>query len=101
MSVTHCPLCPLGDDDQYRWQLISSAPRDGQWFLIANFNASPPEYEVGCYDPQKWWEFVDAGNGLFRREHVVVNEWRGFDNFGRATHWARIPHPLFKKDEAE
>lgn len=73
------------------WHDIASAPRDGTWFLIGGHNFGPEEYEVGKYDPQIFTRYEDAGNGLFRKVDVVINEWRGFNNFERATHWHALP----------
>lgn len=76
------------------WQDISTAPRDGTWFLICREDEGPESYEVGCFDPQTWSAYEPAENGLYRKVERVVNEWRGFNNFHRATHWtALLGHP--------
>ncbi|MBL8844749.1 MAG: hypothetical protein JNN24_03165 [Hyphomicrobium zavarzinii] len=76
------------------WQDISTAPRDGRWFLICREDEGPESYEVGCFDPQTWSAYEPAENGLYRKVERVVNEWRGFNNFHRATHWtALLGHP--------
>lgn len=76
------------------WQDISTAPRNGRWFLICREDEGPESYEVGRFDPQTWSVYEPAENGLYRKVERVVNEWRGFNNFHRATHWtALLGHP--------
>ena len=75
------------------WQPIETAPRDGTWFLIYNVNDGPESFEVGCYDELIHYRYDDVGDGMYRRQPVVAYEWRGFDNFNRATHWMPIPAP--------
>lgn len=72
------------------WEPIDSAPRDGSWFATANFASDTPEFEVGCYLPQKWSSYEPAGDGLFRRVDTIVFEWT-HSNFHRATHWMPLP----------
>jgi len=73
------------------WRTIDSAPKDGTWFLICRDDEGPESYEVGCFDPQIWKSYEPAENGLYRQVEKVVNEWRGFNNFHRATHWMPLP----------
>lgn len=75
------------------WQPIETAPRDGSTFVTMNSKASQPEFEVGRYDPLPWDTFVPVGDGLYRIEKTIATEWRGFDNFHRATHWTPLPAP--------
>lgn len=69
---------------------IETAPRDGSWFAICRAG-EPDFYEVGRYDPIEWPDFVEADGGLYQRVAKVLTEWRGFNNFHRATHWVRLP----------
>ncbi len=76
------------------WQPISTAPRDGTWFLISRKGDGPETYEVGCYDPSIWESFEQIGqSGLYRRSERIGYEWRGFKNFRRASHWMPLPEP--------
>ncbi len=75
------------------WQDISTAPKDGTWFLICKMDEGCKSYEVGAYEPLMMPYFVDIGDGLFRRELTQVHDWRGFNNFHRATHWMPLPPP--------
>lgn len=78
------------------WHPISTAPRDGTWFVTARFPLIPdqrPEYEIGAYDPLMFDRFVEAGNGLYRKEQESGYDWVGFNNFLRATHWMGLPPP--------
>jgi hypothetical protein len=72
------------------WQPIDSAPRDGSSFVTANFDTETPEYEIASFDPVYWTNYVEAGEGLYRREQFPVMEFR-CDNFHRATHWMPLP----------
>ena len=72
------------------WQPIETAPRDGAWFVIVHFDG---EYEVGRYNPLMHDRYVEAEDGLFRREPYIAYEWQGFNNFHRATHWLPLPAP--------
>jgi hypothetical protein len=40
-----------------------------------------------------WDQFVEAENGLYRKVSEPIHEWRGFNNFHRATHWMPLPEP--------
>ena len=75
------------------WQPIETAPKDGKWFVTARFKGDDPEYEVGCYDPTKFHQYDERPDGLFERREIEIYEWRGFNNFSRATHWAPLPPP--------
>lgn len=74
------------------WQPIETAPKDGSVFIMARFadDGHSPEYEVAQYDPHRWDEYVEAGDGLYRKEERVISEWRN-DNPGRMTHWMPLP----------
>lgn len=71
-----------------RWLPIESAPKDGTWFVIC---IDERYYEVGCYDPSHFDRYVEVGDGLYRKQPEQIYEWRGFSNFGRATHWMPLP----------
>ena len=71
------------------WQPIETAPRDGTWFVICR--AGTPGYEVGCFDPLMFPQYVEAENGLYRKVVQKVYDWTGFNNFHRATHWMPLP----------
>jgi hypothetical protein len=75
------------------WQPISTAPRDGTWFIAACFGYGDADYEVGCYDPLQFPKYEEVGSGLYRREMVEAYQWRGFNNMHRMTHWLPIPAP--------
>lgn len=72
------------------WQDISTAPKDGTWFVICRAG-EPDFYEVGKYDPMEMTKFNERPDGLFEATKEVVFEWRGFDNMHRATHWMPLP----------
>ena len=72
------------------WQPIETAPRDGSWFVICRAGEDD-FYEAGCYDVLTFPKYVEAGDGLYRKVMEPIYEWRGFDNFHRATHWTRLP----------
>lgn len=77
------------------WFPIETAPKDGAWFVTARFHGGEqPEYEVGRYEPllAKRYEAVE-GTSLFRQVEHQLYEWRGFNNFERATHWMPLPPP--------
>ena len=78
------------------WQDIATAPKDGTWFIAANFGGGTIDpsfdYEIGCYEPFISPRFVDAGNGLYRKVEEIVMEWR-FNNFHIMTHWMPLPPP--------
>ena len=75
------------------WQPIETAPRDGSWFVI--YRAGEEDsYEVGQYDPSIHERYVEASiKGLYRKEQYTSYEWRGFNNFHRATHWMPLRPP--------
>ena len=75
------------------WQPIETAPRDGSWFVTANFNVDYPEFETGCYSPFSFREYVEREDGLFQAVDKTVMEWANFNNFNRATHWMPLPAP--------
>ena len=68
------------------WKPIETAPRDGSWFIVCRAGEND-SYEVGCYSPLMGDKFVEAGEGLYRKEKQSIYDWNGFDNFHRATHW--------------
>lgn len=72
------------------WQDIATAPKDGTWFVTANFNATDPEYEIARYLQQVWHDFEAVGDGLFRKRETIVSEWHA-SNWLRATHWMPLP----------
>ena len=75
------------------WQPINTAPTDGTWFLICNARDGFNSYEVGRYEPMLWPKYVEAGDGLYRKEMQHIHEWRGLNNMHRATHWMPLPEP--------
>ena len=79
------------------WQPISTAPRDGTWFVIWTHGAP----EVGKYNPSYWPDYVpEPGmDGLYRKQQREIYEWQGFNNFSAATHWAPITPPEDASDE--
>lgn len=81
------------------WQPIETAPRDGSWFVTCNADGSADEIEVGAYAPLMHGRFVENGDGLWRKEIVSICDWRGFNNFNRATHW--MPLPALPSNNAE
>jgi hypothetical protein len=91
VKYRHLARAALAVADQ--WQTIESAPRDGTWFLIVNERDGWESMEVGCYEPLTVERFVEAGDGLYRREMGSAYDWRGFNNFHRATHWRPLPAP--------
>ena len=75
------------------WQPIETAPKDGTWFVTCNTN-DPDEIEAGCYSATEWQSFKKVeGTDFYQRVSQVVSEWRGFNNFHRATHWMPLPPP--------
>ena len=75
------------------WQLIETAPRDGTWFLICRAGEGFDSYEVGCFDPYMHSKYEPVGGGLYRQVREPIYDWRGFNNFSRATHWMQLPKP--------
>jgi hypothetical protein len=73
------------------WQPIETAPRDGTWFVICTAGEQD-SCEAGCYDPLLSDHFVEADNGLYKKERVSLYDWTGFNNFHRATHWIPLPY---------
>ncbi len=71
------------------WQKIETAPKDGTWFVTCRAG-EPDSYEVGRYEPWLWDRFVPVGDGLYRVEKEKLYDWRGFNNFPRATHWMTL-----------
>lgn len=74
------------------WRPIETAPKDGSVFVIV-MAGEPESYEVGWYEPYYGYEYVALYGGLYRKEQRLLGEWRGFDNFHRATHWLPLPEP--------
>lgn len=98
MKSTAHPLAgdPLGippgvEGRVSEWRDIASAPKDGTWFMIGREGCGPEEYEIGKYEPQGFSKYTQTLNGLYRKTEVIINAWRGFNNFDRATHWMPIP----------
>lgn len=75
-----------GESEMAQWRPIAEAPRDGTWFVIAR-EGEPDFYEVGRYDPLLCDEYIEAGEGLYRKVQSEIFEWRGFSNMHRATHF--------------
>jgi hypothetical protein len=76
------------------WKTIESAPKDGTWFLICKAGEGVESYEVGCFEEMQWPEYVEVGDGLYRKEMRARGyPWKGFSNFHRATHWTELPAP--------
>jgi hypothetical protein len=82
-----------GKEAAVMWQPIESAPRDGTWFMICRADEGHDSYEVGRYDPLMFERYVEAHDGLYRKEPYQAHDWRGFNNFHRATHWMPLPEP--------
>ena len=85
----------MTNDAKMTWHPIGTAPRDGSWFVSANFNAAEPEYDLHQYAPYNWETFepVPGEDGLFRKTVTPVSEFSG-SNFHRATHWTALPDAL-------
>lgn len=77
------------------WRPIESAPRDGTWFVIFIPTDDRGWFEVGRHDPYMTTDYVETepGSGLYRAEKRPSYDWRGFNNFHRATHWMPLPEP--------
>lgn len=77
------------------WQTIETAPRDGTWFMICNADDGEASYEVGRFDPYTTADYVETetGTGLYKKVEKPCFDWRGFNNFHRATHWQSVPRP--------
>ena len=75
------------------WRDISTAPRNGTWFLICRASEGFESYEIGKYDPSLWDRYIEVESGLYRKEKESISDWRGFNNFHRATHWMPLPEP--------
>lgn len=56
------------------------------------FGYGDPDYEVVSFEPLVYPEYVDAGDGLYRREERTVMEWHA-NNWHRMTHWMPLPPP--------
>jgi hypothetical protein len=80
------------------WQDISTAPKDGTWFLICRDDEGFDSYEIGCYEPLTHDRFEPAEGGLYRKVPVKILDHRGFNNFHRATHWMPLPAPPAVKE---
>jgi hypothetical protein len=83
---------------QEGWQDISTAPKDGTWFLICRDDEGFDSYEIGCYEPLTHDRFEPAEGGLYRKVPVKILDHRGFNNFHRATHWMPLPAPPAVKE---
>jgi len=81
-----------------QWQDISTAPKDGTWFLICRDDEGFDSYEIGCYEPLTHDRFEPAEGGLYRKVPVKILDHRGFNNFHRATHWMPLPAPPAVKE---
>lgn len=92
MEQTDLSAKVASNDQLGAWLPIATAPRDGTTFIAARFvEDEEPEYEIGNYEPTTWAKYEPAEGGLFRQVLYVINEWRGFNNFHRMTHWAHLP----------
>lgn len=83
------------------WQPIETAPKDGAWFMIGRAGEGPETYEIGRFDPYCMDSFVEVEGGLYRKEQQKILDWRGFNNFHRATHWMPLPLPPAPKGGGE
>ena len=72
------------------WQPIKTAPRDGTWFVICRAG-EPDSCEVGCLEELTWHEYVEVGDGLYKKVSKPTLDWSGFNNMHRATHWISLP----------
>lgn len=79
--------------DKNGWRPIETAPKDGTWFMIARVDEGFDSYEVGKYDPLTGDYYEPVEGGLFRKVTKPIYDWRGFNNFHRATHWQPLPFP--------
>lgn len=68
-------------------------PKDGTWFLICNADSGEESYECCQYNPVMWETYTEVENGLFRKTLEAITEYRGANNFHRATHWQPLPPP--------
>lgn len=76
-----------------QWQPIETAPKDGSPFVIRREGEGFDTYEVGYYDPYYFARYEPAEGGLYRKIEDKIGDWRGFNNFHRATHWTPLPPP--------
>jgi hypothetical protein len=95
------PDQPLCDHPVSEWQTIETAPRDGTWFLICREGEDFESYEIGCFNPLMQKSYVPAEGGLFRLIEESYYDWRGFNEFHRATHWMPLPSPPTSGDRTE
>ncbi len=75
------------------WQPIETAPRDGTPFVICVADEGLESYEIGSYAPLIGKTFTPVEGGLYRKINTIINEWNGFNNFHKATHWMPLPAP--------
>ncbi len=75
------------------WRPIETAPKDGTWFMICREGKGFESYEVGRYEPSFWDKYIPVEDDLFRKTREQVFDWRGFNNFHRATHWMPLQEP--------
>lgn len=73
------------------WKLIATnpVPRDGTWFAICRAGEDD-SIEAGCFDQLTGTRYVAVGDGLYRKTEEPIFDWKGFDNFHRATHWCSL-----------
>ena len=77
------------------WQDISTAPKDGIWFMICHAEDGFDSYEIGKYAPLYYtrYEETEEGSGLYRVVQEPCFDWHGFNNMHRATHWMPLQQP--------
>lgn len=75
------------------WQPISTAPKDGTWYLICRACEGLESCEVGCFNPLLHDQFIEVEGGLYKKERRSAYDYRGFNNHHRSTHWHLLPEP--------
>ena len=75
------------------WRPISEAPKDGTWILACREGEGPEYWEICAYNPMLWPTYEQVEGDIYRMVKKPIHEWRGADNFHRATHWMPLPEP--------
>lgn len=94
-SLTRAPTSEPDEAEVERvaeWRTIDSAPKDGTVILTVCTYDNPPTYELNQWFEINEPEYVEVGDGLYRREERLFTE--GWSNNGhRASHWMPLPPP--------